>query len=125
MRFEMEADTYFVRFIMERVYRGTVLEFTTILDEVTPPTGWVTGMDEDWISICDINCNYRTKFIQRQHIVTTTEMLTKDGKPYKIEDITNYETRREVLSYTRKLREKAGQLKEDQIASRFEVGTNK
>lgn len=102
--FSMQNDDYFITFIAERVYRGTCLVFW-ITGFDSPVQGWITGIDDDFIQLCS-RTGQKIILISRQHIISVMEVL-EDGKPYKINDIKDGVVKENVLSYTKKLREKA------------------
>jgi ribosomal protein S17E len=109
--FSMENDSYFITFIAERVYRGTCLNFWLSSTNYNHrATGWVTGIDDDFIQICTFE-NQDIMLINRYHIVTVEEHLTNDGRPYKIADVPDKTTRDQIASYTKKLTEKAKEFK--------------
>lgn len=107
--FSMPDDSYFITFIAERVYRGTCLDFT--IDTKGPYlSGWVTGIDDDFIQICTLAAQ-DIALISRLHIILVEEHLTEDGRPYKIADVPDKTVRDQIASYTRKLTEKAKEFK--------------
>jgi len=109
----MPDDSYFITFIAERVYRGTCLTFYLTGDRKR--TGWITGIDMTLFSYVGTII----KLFLWQQIPYHRIWRVYDRRqgfsphPFKINDIKGQTMRESVLSYTKKVREKAEEFKKN------------